>query len=1494
MAPVPATRWNASRDGVNSSRRAAAAAAGAAAAAAAAAAADGDFEAFAVLGGAVPTAERARPSSAGGFRGHARPASAGGVRPSEVDSHRTGLGGVVGSAVGVPRPPLRNGRGGGGGLPDAVSARDGVARGGQAGRRSPAGRGGGHSVRPRPSVPWRDVADGGGLDDESLWLASALAAGCSSPPHREYAVAADGGGGPSAISPALSPSAATPTLAANSARATPMAAEMAPDWDRQSSTADELRHMRQLALLEVERLTALRGGTKAGVDPPAMAAAMGDLGGSTQSLQHGRVGEAPFQGMQEDILADARSNASLSDDPGDRVAAAHAGASASRPLGASYGAYSDGFGASAGSCSGRTAGEGSGGIAGHPRRRPKKDPFADCLAELRALGALEDDADGGAGGFARGRPGSAGSRRSPIGRGGRGRSPVSTALVPPLPLAHGAPPREEFPPLDGNFGYGDAASHLGLSSDSESWWRGPAFPSTVAPRTTPPASAMPSAQLRAPPSASVAQESLRSHSPALRNRGAREAAMHAEPSLPSASPSAASGAPLAEVVHDVAREAHASVEDHPDLASSRPASDAPIVAAADGRSFVAADALLARAGDASLPALPLAASGATTAVDEDQHLHLPPSPRAASGATMIVEEDPRVQGFIRGDVCAVGFEGDHLAASPAAQRMVGHASDAEHGPVPKSPSAASRATTVFEEDPMLSSQAGFARDDLAREQHAIGMMQAIASASVEGKLPGIMVPEAPLPSEAEFAPLAPDDRAEHVLASASPHVEEDTVHDGHIQRMMHAIASASADGRLLEAQEGQATPSAHGGLASGQDLRELDAPEMEDLHAGAFPTPGPRVAFAQAPAEEILVQCTEESSMLPDEHAAVAGEEERADIDALLKSEAEADGANSELLREMHWQKLNAIFNRLVLDGCREVSTLSLLDEIRSDIGLNDAGILDLVVVSSSAHDRRTTLRQALEHVEAQFESVVTWSRFRELVAEAPWRRRPKIQELVSEKENARRQMMVGRDPNPKRGSRAISSALDPAVLSELATRWAVEELGIDEGILSRIHARFANQLALQRGGSRSSLVRRGDLVKSIRDCEALAAELTLRPLCEGRARSSLRQLTWSEVLLDIERHESPFLSWIDVLEVIRWNVDRCLGLVSDDCVGPSGHSWERRGLPGPMLANGSALNKLQRERAYAAEPGVAARSPAPPTLPAIDAPALAALNGRGLIAAAVPRAVEKNPTVDTAEAQEERSPHAAASFAQPARHQLLPDVGSDAFDSRPMPTSMHGGVADVLEAMARATGDTCEHFGDFREAQAFGGGNRFAPAAPVATLAAPDGAPAYEDDLDGNVGCVAKVLNRIPRGAPGRGRQTGASAHPLLSGSEGEDEEEEAERRRAAYAEERWTPPGERRQMRPRSGTPERVYPASHGRGGYHGSEDAWAALPAGAASPWAKQHQQQQSQRSTSVHLRVRAAYEDWRQGAVGGDAESIEAEVARLLGVPVGSVRLKRATP
>jgi len=384
------------------------------------------------------------------------------------------------------------------------------------------------------------------------------------------------------------------------------------------------------------------------------------------------------------------------------------------------------------------------------------------------------------------------------------------------------------------------------------------------------------------------------------------------------------------------------------------------------------------------------------------------------------------------------------------------------------------------------------------------------------------------------------------------------------------------------------------------------------------------------------------------------------------------------------WTILHEVFQRLVLDGCDEVSTNHLLSTVRTDREVLQHKLLDYLV-PFQGQGRATSLFQALEYVEAQLETLVTWSRFHEIILQAPSCRRPSLQELMTEAKS--RIAPHGRQSSDqgdasivtscgalsheiaeKAGSeevnRARTYAGTPSEVNkhpERANRWFVLELGINSDMLKRFHERF---VYCQRGNHTTHAVRRMDLVASIQSCHKLAPDLSntllLNPgeRCERKASALPR--TWGDVFLDLNRHEFDLLSWADVLDVIRWNWDIQVGNVRPDAVGPGGlRPCQRPDYPGPAVANGPSRDKLIKlitgTEAHTTEGSSSSMASAPQSMPFMQAEPSHTVNshaphfGHNAAPAAPPEATTFVPPLakqDTTSALDSDSPFAAAEAA--------------------------------------------------------------------------------------------------------------------------------------------------------------------------------------------------------------------------------------------------------
>lgn len=250
----------------------------------------------------------------------------------------------------------------------------------------------------------------------------------------------------------------------------------------------------------------------------------------------------------------------------------------------------------------------------------------------------------------------------------------------------------------------------------------------------------------------------------------------------------------------------------------------------------------------------------------------------------------------------------------------------------------------------------------------------------------------------------------------------------------------------------------------------------------------------------------------------------------LAEEEERQRRAAAEELDEAHWALLRLAFERIAPDGCRQVATQWFLSELQA-VGSPTAVLMDRIVpVQGRGGARRTTLRQALEYVYAQHLPTVNWDGFQALLLEAPFQRRLSLEEAMAGFEGFR-------------GS--------PNLQPELANRWLEEALGVDLGILSRIHNRFVH---CQRASNAAAPVPRGTLARSVKSCESLMVALRGTPL--GPSRGAVprgRRRTWGDVVVDLECHEFDALTWADVLEVVRWSREIDLGLSDPASGGPAG-----------------------------------------------------------------------------------------------------------------------------------------------------------------------------------------------------------------------------------------------------------------------------------------------------------------------------------------------------
>lgn len=268
-------------------------------------------------------------------------------------------------------------------------------------------------------------------------------------------------------------------------------------------------------------------------------------------------------------------------------------------------------------------------------------------------------------------------------------------------------------------------------------------------------------------------------------------------------------------------------------------------------------------------------------------------------------------------------------------------------------------------------------------------------------------------------------------------------------------------------------------------------------------------------------------------------------------------------LSDEHWARIRRVFDKLAHGGCVEVAMWHFLQELRED-GKRQR-LLDLLVPNCSDLGRRTTLGQALEHVQAQALQTVSWEAFRCLVLESPIHRRPSLQELMSAR--------TGSASAPSASASAPARREhDP---NEEANRWMECELGVDGAMLRRLYERFVH---CQRG---RELVRKGDFVRSLQLCEGLKTAFATTPIC--RQGAPVRPKIWADVLLDLTCHRLDMFTWADVLEVVRWSRDQCLGVAPALAPGPSGRAAQEAG---PVVTTAkSRLAKLIVDGASAEQP---------------------------------------------------------------------------------------------------------------------------------------------------------------------------------------------------------------------------------------------------------------------------------------------------------------------
>eukprot|EP00929_Paragymnodinium_shiwhaense_P041336 TRINITY_DN21479_c0_g1_i1.p1 TRINITY_DN21479_c0_g1~~TRINITY_DN21479_c0_g1_i1.p1 ORF type:complete len:854 (-),score=196.05 TRINITY_DN21479_c0_g1_i1:89-2650(-) len=355
----------------------------------------------------------------------------------------------------------------------------------------------------------------------------------------------------------------------------------------------------------------------------------------------------------------------------------------------------------------------------------------------------------------------------------------------------------------------------------------------------------------------------------------------------------------------------------------------------------------------------------------------------------------------------------------------------------------------------------------------------------------------------------------------------------------------------------------------------VDLVEVLDLSSSAGAAPADESSAGKPPAAEASspapapVQPAEEASPAP-------AETFEAQVSVLAAAEKEQQRRQMLQLTDADWLKLGQRFGSLKQDGCDVISTVSFIEAVHKE----HQDLLDRLVPRSSPSDRTTTFSQALEYLESKYVQTMRWDDFCAVMQQAPRCRRPLLSELMAEDLQAVAGPIAATD----------QGAMDPSKCPEVANKWMAEKLSVDHAMLLRFYERF---LHCQRYGNMSAAVRRGDLVRSIQVCPALASDIAIQPICcarrggaeggeSGEAASKVvRPLVWSQVLFDLERHQRIFLYWADVLEVVRWNRDRCVDAVADEDIGPSGYSWAR-GLPGP--AKSVSVEKLEQARAASAD----------------------------------------------------------------------------------------------------------------------------------------------------------------------------------------------------------------------------------------------------------------------------------------------------------------------
>lgn len=284
------------------------------------------------------------------------------------------------------------------------------------------------------------------------------------------------------------------------------------------------------------------------------------------------------------------------------------------------------------------------------------------------------------------------------------------------------------------------------------------------------------------------------------------------------------------------------------------------------------------------------------------------------------------------------------------------------------------------------------------------------------------------------------------------------------------------------------------------------------------------------------------------------------------------------------WVTLRNVFGQLQRDlRQEEVPTRHLFDDIRRAEQVKRTGLLQLWLDSGKAGERPTTLQQALEFVELQRQPRLSWERFKSLLCAAPVSRRPTLHELIVD--------TGGLPPEwPSSNGRSSSSSApqrrlqadsvddsDPDQHPQRAIRWAVERLNVDGSMLRRLHDRFAHCQKVGGFSTKAAAVRRSEYIRSLQSCPGLSAALAVTPLLSAGASGTRLPRIWGDVLLDLNRHESEWLRWSDILEVVRWCRDISLGLVPEGVAGPGGLQGGRAPSPAVSSRAGVAQERIAR-----------------------------------------------------------------------------------------------------------------------------------------------------------------------------------------------------------------------------------------------------------------------------------------------------------------------------